>query len=208
MEDVPLWERQPWDTETSYARFWEFYLPQNPPRSLDAAYQAYRGKKAGAKGVSTKRRSPGTWRNWYRGHDRQGNPIPGAVGWKDRANAWDDHKREQAQLAEIREAEEMRRKVKVVLGASFNRLAKAIDSLNVRDLTPNQLARFMALTLTEIKDFYSIQPIAADQMETDQALREWKQKRMEQIRLLQEQWDEEDEEDLGDVIGTILGEEE
>lgn len=203
--EVPLWERQPWDTPTSYARFREFYLYQKPPRSLNSAYQAYRAKKTGAQGVAKGLVANGTWQNWYRGNDSSGQPIPGAVGWQRRAHAWDDYKRDEALKAEIREAEEMRRDVKTLLRGAFLKLARSINNLNTDNLTPNQLARFMALTLEHTMSFYAIQPIDLSQAGSPTALEEWKQKRLDQLRLLNQEFEEasEDgdlsEEDLPDL---------
>lgn len=84
-----LWERQPWDTQTSFDRFVRFYLPQEPPRSQTEAYRRYmteRGRKWGGASV------PGTWRAWAGGRDTNTGRIKaGAYTWEERAAALDEH---------------------------------------------------------------------------------------------------------------------
>jgi len=87
-----LWERQPWDTRVSYDRFHDFYLAQDLPRSLSEAYRRW-GSRKGYKGGKGKG-APGTWQSWFRAqHKKSGQPIPGAIGWAERAAAWDDEAR-------------------------------------------------------------------------------------------------------------------
>lgn len=110
----PLWERQPWDTPTSFDRFQRYYLSQSPPRSLDEAYRRYRaegpGLQTGDNPVAP-RRAPGSWQRWARGQDGKGRPIPGAATWEARAVAWDDHQAElerqrwETRRREVREAD-------------------------------------------------------------------------------------------------------
>lgn len=94
MADNPLWERQTWDTPTSYARFHPYYLLQDKPRSVDGAYRAYyaaqRGLQPGDDQVLRKR-APGSWQRWARGQDSQGQPISGAKTWVERAEAYEKH---------------------------------------------------------------------------------------------------------------------
>lgn len=107
-EQRPLWERQPWDTETSFSRFQKYYLVQAPPRSLAEAYRLYLQETS--KKPARNQQANGTWNRWYYGQDSTGNPIPGAVGWRDRAAAYDDriwaerrewHKQQTWELTEL-----------------------------------------------------------------------------------------------------------
>lgn len=83
-----LWERQIWDTRASFRAFHDFYLPQEPQRSLNGAYRRWRTFQGYIE--VTGKVAPGTWRNWFRAHDRYGHLLPGAIGWAERATAWDD----------------------------------------------------------------------------------------------------------------------
>lgn len=93
-EQAALWERQPWDTDASFARFHTYYLAQERPRSIDEAYRRHyaelRGLPMGHNQV-TEKRAPGQWRRWARGQNGKGQPIPGAKSWEARAAAYDDH---------------------------------------------------------------------------------------------------------------------
>lgn len=97
-----LWEEQPWDTPASFARFRAYYLPQPPPRSALEAYRRYQGAEKGRNwgGKSL----PGRWEQWVRGHDRNNQPIPGAAGWQERAEAYDAH---QQRLVEAQRQQEL-----------------------------------------------------------------------------------------------------
>lgn len=105
-EGVPLWERQPWDTDASYAAFRECYLPQPLPRTYNAAYMKwcerqnrtpYFHKKTGRFTADSR------FLEWASAAKRGKDPHPAgtiyehAVDWKTRAHAWDA---EQDRLAE------------------------------------------------------------------------------------------------------------
>lgn len=84
------WELQVWDSALSYKRFAEFYLTQEPPRSVVEAYRLYRLKLGSAQDQVERIRSvPGTWNNWAYGRDSKGVPIPGALTWAQRGRAFD-----------------------------------------------------------------------------------------------------------------------
>ncbi|MDI6769751.1 MAG: hypothetical protein QMD04_08750 [Anaerolineales bacterium] len=106
--DPKPWEMQPWDTPGSFRAFREFYLAQEPPRSVNEAYRRARLKR----GILETRSkvAPGRWQYWSRGQDNDGKPIPGALSWQDRANAWDKH------LAEIANAQIEARWRKKIMG--------------------------------------------------------------------------------------------
>jgi len=71
------WKRQKDETNASYHAFTEYYLSQDPPRTLVQAYKTYRL----AKGVKTVIPPPnGTWQRWYRSNH-----------WNNRAIDYDDH---------------------------------------------------------------------------------------------------------------------
>jgi len=105
-----LWERQPWDTDTSYANFHTYYLSQKAgKRTLAEAYRRYRRAK-GYEEVEVS--PPGGWNKWYYGQDSKGRNLPGsvyanAIPWKKRAEAYDDvmYRGEQTDWAEKRRQE-------------------------------------------------------------------------------------------------------
>jgi hypothetical protein len=109
----PLWERQPWDSASSFAAFQVWLLQAERPRSLDAAYRVHVGRESYASG--TPLRASNAWRRWYQGRDpkgerrlRNGRPVP---TWSDRAQAYDDHLAEldrqkwEQRRAEVRESD-------------------------------------------------------------------------------------------------------
>lgn len=97
-----LWEKQPWETSGSFARFAAYYLAQTPPRSGLEAYRRFMAERNKPKpGVKS---LPGTWHYWMQGRDSKGNTIPGAVGWRERADAFDAH---QHRLAHERRQQEL-----------------------------------------------------------------------------------------------------
>lgn len=89
MNDTPLWERQDWDTDASFAAFQLWLLQEDRPRSLDAAYRLKVGRESYTGG--TQIRASDTWRLWFQARDKTGQPIAEAVTWTARAKAWDDH---------------------------------------------------------------------------------------------------------------------
>lgn len=103
-----LWERQPWDTDTSYYLFQTYYLPlPTNERNLQEAYRNYRGSKGLGKAKPNGKlvMAPGTWKNWHNGHDPKGRKLPGtvfehSVPWPARARAYDTYLTEQARRAE------------------------------------------------------------------------------------------------------------
>jgi len=130
----PLWERQPWDTDASFAKFHAYYLAQDAPRSLNEAYRRYRLQQ-GSRRVASDGPiyAPGSWQQWYRGQNTKGEVKPGAVGWDERARAWDNH---QAQLD--RERWEARRKrIREADFAAGERLRALADK--ILDETPQFL---------------------------------------------------------------------
>jgi len=100
MSDGPAWERQPWDTDKSYANFHTYYLSQEASiRSLAEAYRRYR-RAQGYKKVEVA--PPGVWYKWSYGQDNDGKNPPDSVwtdalSWKKRAEAYDDFLYQQEQ---------------------------------------------------------------------------------------------------------------
>lgn len=101
MDSQPLWERQDWDTPSSFNYFHEYYLSQPAPRTLNEAYRRYWRT---TKGQETDKNAPGSWRYWFRAEDKHGKAIEGALTWEERALAWDDYQ------AKLDRARWMRRK--------------------------------------------------------------------------------------------------
>lgn len=101
----PVWERQSWETPTAYDRFLRFYLSQDEPRSVDAAFRAWYAEKHGLDPGDEqvkKRSAPGTWRNWSTGRKWNGDPIGGAWPWRDRADAYNAHVSEMFRLKQAK----------------------------------------------------------------------------------------------------------
>ena len=118
-----LWERQTWDTNASYKAFKDYYLAAEGPGRLINAYRAYRREMRRERGANEARRKkitavPGSWSNWSRAKDRNGDSIPGAVTWEQRAAAFDKHlvAKELAQLAE-RKAKNKEARLRLAEGA-------------------------------------------------------------------------------------------
>jgi hypothetical protein len=88
-DERPLWERQPWDTKSSFAAFQLWLLQDERPRSLDAAYRLHVGRECYASG--TKIRASDTWRRWYQARDKDGQRLPDSKTWEERAAAYDEH---------------------------------------------------------------------------------------------------------------------
>jgi len=88
-----IWERQPWETEISFGHFQKFYLLQVPPRSLVKAYRRYLVEARGwDENDIIRKPAPGSWQRWHKGKDNQNNPAhPDAVGWEERADAYDKY---------------------------------------------------------------------------------------------------------------------
>lgn len=103
-----LWDRQPWDTDTSYYIFQTYFLPMQPnERNLADAYRNYRLSKGLSK-VNPKGKlihAPGSWQQWAdgqnpKGHKPAGTVFENSVGWPARARAYDTYLQEQARKAE------------------------------------------------------------------------------------------------------------
>ncbi len=88
-DQVPLWERQPWDTTASYKAFKTYYLPASAnPFPLITAYRKYRLDKGA---TQAPRNTSGAWVSWSRGLTANGKPLDGSRPWKARADAWNAH---------------------------------------------------------------------------------------------------------------------
>lgn len=118
-----LWERQGWDTGTSYDRFFNYYLPQPPPRSVDRAFRAWR--RSEGKPVAEDKRAPHYWWYWAGGKDSNGNEIPTAVTWEVRASAYDDMRYAQEIVAREREDRERLAQHRILVTAAFGKVSQA-----------------------------------------------------------------------------------
>lgn len=103
-----LWDRQPWDTDTSYYIFQTYYLPMQPnERTLADAYRNYRLSKGLLKTTPAGAliNAPGAWKNWSEARNPKGQKPAGTVfenstTWPARARAYDTYLQEQARRAE------------------------------------------------------------------------------------------------------------
>jgi hypothetical protein len=122
MSEEQLWGKQVWDSPASYKAFKEYFLPApaGPGRLLKAYLTYWReqgnGKKTGTENPPTK--PPGSWLNWYYARDGKGKTIPSAVGWAERASAFDAEvtRLELKKLAEAK-AKNKEKRVRVLEGA-------------------------------------------------------------------------------------------
>ena len=85
--ETQAWDRQPWDTYTSHARFRVYYLPQTRPRSISRAWRQWRGDEG--QPVADKKQAPRRWRYWAAGAKGPGPKLPGAMTWYERAADYD-----------------------------------------------------------------------------------------------------------------------
>jgi hypothetical protein len=108
IDDLKPWERQPWETATYFRRFHTFYLPQNPPRSVNKSFRLF--KLHGGHEVEPNKTAPGSWRYMSRGMDKNGIKIKNALTWVERADLWDKH------LTDIANAEVEARWAKQIMG--------------------------------------------------------------------------------------------
>ena len=120
---INLWERQEWDTQTSFNYFHTYYLSQMGGRSLNKAYRDYRlhiGDKPDMKTVA-----PSAWRNWFKAMNYSGKKIKGAATWEKRAEAFDDYCAENNIDQWVKRKEAVRQD-DWQLGEDMRRLATAI----------------------------------------------------------------------------------
>lgn len=114
LEEGPApWERQPWDTQKSYQVFSNFFLTQPIPRKVSVAYRNYMASLGREQRTSYRGRTgqaPPHMLLWARGQNRLGEPIPGAMTWEARANAYDDYIAELARQQWIQKQLEVREK--------------------------------------------------------------------------------------------------
>lgn len=94
-----------WESATGYARFREYYLPLEAPRSLLAAYRNYIRRQRGSEAAAEISKVAGSWNQWFYATDRNGRPLEGAIGWEARAEAWDNQQRDR----QLRKLERERR---------------------------------------------------------------------------------------------------
>jgi hypothetical protein len=120
---TPIWERQPGESRMWYSRL-EAYLRLGPARSLLGAYKADRAAREGLLGLDPPparsgreiKAAPCSWRL-----------AAARNGWRERAEAWDDHQ------AELDRAEwrERRRRIREVEWQTSETLLKRAQELAV-----------------------------------------------------------------------------
>lgn len=88
------WERQPWDTNASYAAFHNYYLVlETEKRSTARAYRHYR-QDHGHTPKGRGRQANAQWTKWaaglnYRGKKPKGSAYENSLTWAERAAAYD-----------------------------------------------------------------------------------------------------------------------
>ena len=140
--DQRLWERQPWDTDASYAAFALYYFSQKPPRSVNEAYRTKNPIRV-AKGQQDARNAPSNWRRWSTGkdpknrqkyyilqHDDGTQETKIVPSWADRAQAFDDHQLKLAREKAAKEIQETTEKMQQTLHDAAKKLATAWSRYN------------------------------------------------------------------------------
>ena len=91
------WDRQSWDTETSYNAFVECYLAQTPPRTISEAYVRWQKKhnRQIKRYPDGRMQVPITFYNWVHARDTYGQRPIGTIfetakTWIERAAAFDE----------------------------------------------------------------------------------------------------------------------
>jgi len=131
-----VWEKQSWDTQTSYNYFLLYYLPQKSgTRTVAQAYREAYPQKANKKRGSLD--APNNWYRWASGKDSKGRqkfyrlkhpsgkidvlPVP---TWEQRAGAWDSQiyadALEKAAEEEAQMISDMRKMVRVAFIKTFD----------------------------------------------------------------------------------------
>ena len=128
------WERQTWDTDASFAAFQAYLRTRSVP-------EAYRQKP----GKSQAKQAPGVWNNWAAAKNAKGKLIPGALTWKQRAAAWDDHLARQERQGEEEERRRWRKWRRDLLQAHFNKVLQAMKAADVEGV---DLAKLTAAVRT------------------------------------------------------------
>lgn len=134
-----VWERQPYDSSASYARFRDYYLVQKPPRSLNAAYRAYYAARRGLSPDDDRvlsRRASGRWQYWANGLDydgqrildERGEPVP---TWRERADAYDDWVAAQDRIQNRRKRREI---ITMALDKALQAIANVEPSGDMREV--------------------------------------------------------------------------
>lgn len=125
-----LWDRQQGEKTLWYDRFFKYYLPIGPERSLTAAFNAW----LEAKGKGGQKRSPtGSWRRCSEQYN-----------WIERAMAWDDFQRQKQKEALQAEIDEM---VKRHIAEARVMQNIAVQRLGVLQKDPSELSA------TEVRRF-------------------------------------------------------
>lgn len=197
-----LWERQPWDTEVSYARFIEYYLPQENPRSLNEAYRLFKSQRSG-KPVSPNARAPGYWAYWYRGDDSQGNARPGTVNWQQRAQAWDEMQAQRA-LKELEDRQEAKREtLRRLADAALEKIGRVLidfDPGRVKDdVKLSELVHAIKIVSEENRKAYMLDQVQEHRHE----IVDWRARVLELIESGQLSF-EEVKDEVGDELAAEL----
>lgn len=154
-----LWERQPWETPTSYSRFVEYYLPQEQRRSLDKAYRRHRAHTSG-KPVAKNLRAPGYWTTWSRGRDYKGDDIKGASTWEERADAW-DNKQVNSHIHKIEDDREQQRvDMQRFASAAFGKVAEAWTQFKPApgdEYKLTELTQALRVVMSEMRKAYGLE---------------------------------------------------
>ena len=87
-DEVKVWERQPYDTLTSFQAFTRFYLPQDNPRSVAEAFRRYQSQNGIDSSATI--RAPGQWQRWSRAWNDKDQRKPDSMTWSERAEKYDD----------------------------------------------------------------------------------------------------------------------
>jgi len=132
--ETELWDRQPGEPNRWFGRF-ERYRLAGPNRSLLGTVNG----KLSDKDATRKAKVPGSW-----------NRAFAQWRWRQRAEAWDEQERRQAQAARLQEIDEMNRRHIQEAQALQSKALLRLKSLELDDLSaPDVLRYFVEATRLE-----------------------------------------------------------
>ena len=135
------WDRQTYEPSMWYDRFDRFYRPQGPERTLTRAFNDYRREND-----SNWKNRPGPGPTWHHNYQKW--------DWVRRAEAWDDHVREQLRQAEEEERARARKERKEIIASLKEEVTTYLEGKKgtlVEDHKPSlyELQALLALVLRE-----------------------------------------------------------
>ena len=139
------WERRKGEPPRWYARFADYYLPLGDERKLEQAFRNWRADNI-ASDSKLKLKRP--TKAWYDQCDKW--------GWKERSEAFDKAKRQERLDAEKAEALEWQDKRRQLLVATFAKVATALQTINLDNLTLSTVMQAIKTVLDQNRLEYGL----------------------------------------------------